>query len=168
MFKLVAIPDDNGDVYVNTLDDYYKEGTLHDITQYIDYDNHEVSRGTILNTINFKYQEPTTIWNKQFELNTGIAYGDELTTLKDDNDVLLDGGSLDVSIPFEIVVFERLTNLETNSISNIQYGLILDDKLEPANPKPLVYYNNPVQLGTDSISFINDELTENVSRLEIK
>jgi len=35
MFKLVAIPQPNTDVYINNIDDYYREGTLYDITKYL-------------------------------------------------------------------------------------------------------------------------------------
>jgi hypothetical protein len=156
MFKLVAIPQPNGDVYINNIDDYYKEGTLYDITKYINFEKYDVERGKIKNQIDFKYQEPTTILNKTFKQNTGIAYGDELLSLADNNGVPLDGEKLELILPFEQVIYERLTDLQSNNISNIQYGLIVDDKLEPANPKPIIFYNNIVQLVSNKISFIND------------
>lgn len=158
MFKLIAIPLPNGDVYINNLDDYYREGKVYDVTKYIDFESYDVERGKINNQIDFKYQEPTTILNQQFKLNTGIAYGDELLSLADANGVPLDGDKLELTLPFEQVLFERLTDIQTNTISNIQYGLILDDKLEPANPKPLIFYNNLVQLGNNKISFVNEVL----------
>jgi len=156
MFKLVAIPQPNGDVYINNLDDYYREGSIYDITQYIDFESYDVQRGKINNQIDFKYQEPTTILNKQFLENTGIAYGDELLSLADSNGVPLDGDKLELILPFEQILFERLNDLQNNTQTNIQYGLVLDDKLEPANPKPVIFYNNIVQLGTTQLSFIND------------
>ncbi len=156
MFKLVLIPDNNNFVYVNNTNDYYKEGSLIDISNYIDYESYDVSRGVIKNKIDFRFKEPKTILNKQFKLNTTIAYGDENANLTDQNGEPLDGDSLEINLPFETVLFERLTNLQNGTLSNIQYGLILDEKLEPTNPEPFIFYNDTVQLGTSKISFIND------------
>lgn len=164
MFKLVAIPQDNGDIYINNIDSYYTEGTLRDISNYIDYDSYDVERGKINNQIDFKYQEPTTILNKQFKINTGIAYGDELLSLADSDGVPLDGDKLELTLPFEQVVYERLPDLETGQLTNIQYALITDDKLEPVNPKPVIFYNNNIQLGTTNLGFINDiNVQENIN-----
>jgi hypothetical protein len=155
MFKLVAIPDEKGNIYVNTIDDYYLEGNIYDITKYIDFETYDVERSKIFSTINYKFQSPTTILNMQFEKNTGIAYGDELLSLADDNGEPLDGDTLEITLPFEQVLYERLTDLFTNVKSNVQYGLITDESIEPANPKAVIFYNNIVSLGTSPISVLN-------------
>lgn len=156
MFKLVLIPDNDGLVYVNNTNDYYREGNLINISDYVDFETYDVSRGVIKNNLDFKFKEPKTILNKQFKLNTGISYGDESANLTDENGEPLDGDSLEINLPFETVLFERLTNLQTGELSNVQYGLILDEKLEPTNPEPFIFYNDLVQLGTNKLSFIND------------
>jgi hypothetical protein len=155
MFKLVILPLESGEIYVNTLKDYYKEGNVYDITKYISFNSYDVERGIIKNNINFKYQEPTTILNKQFKSNTGIAYGDELLSLADDNGVPLDGDTLDVNLPFEVILHERLIDLFNSQDTNIQYGSCIDDKLEAVSPKPILFYNNVSQLGSNKIAFIN-------------
>ena len=154
-FKLVAIPNDDGSIYVNSLKAYYYNGGIIDITKYTDTNNYEVERGTLLNQLKFGFEEPTTILNKQFKLNTGLGYGDIDTKLKDAEGKLLEGGSLEIILPFENINFERLTDLNTSLLTNIQYGLSLDEKLEPANPKAVIFYNNNVQLGATKISFVN-------------
>lgn len=156
MFNLVLIPNDDGSIYVNTKDDYYREGALYDFTKYVDNESFEVSRGTIKNVISFKYQEPQTILNKQFKINTTIAYGDEEVFLKDDAGELLDGDTLEVQLPFEQILYERLTDLGTDLLSNIQYGSIIDENLERVNPKPVIFYNNLTQLGSNRVGFKND------------
>jgi len=153
MFKLVAIPDENDIIYVNCLQDYYKEGKVYDITKYVHTDTHDVSRGKILNRIDFLYETPTTLLNKQFKELTGVAYGDEVTILKDADGKVLDGEKLEVKLPFENVLFERLTG------SNIQYGYTVNDKLEPNQTKPIIYYNNNIELNGTKLSFINQNST---------
>jgi hypothetical protein len=155
-FKLVVIPQMDGTIYVNTLKDYYAEGSLFDITSYIDFETYDVERGNILNTISYKFQDPQTILNKQFKENTGQAYGDELAILKDDNGVVLDGESSTIELPFEQVVYERLPDLTSGEITNISYGAIIDDKLEAVNPKTHIFYNILQPINDNHVGFIQD------------
>jgi hypothetical protein len=176
MFKLVVIPLEDGTIYVNTLNDYYASGKILDLTNYVDSNNYDVSRGVLSSQIDFKYQEPTTFLNYQFKLNTGIGYGDEELTLYDEVDAngspynyskILDGDKIEVTLPFEMLNFERLTDLNTNLKSKVQYGLTLDEKLEPNNPKPLIFYNVNSTLVDSEVSFINDGGTPEEIRASI-
>lgn len=156
-FKLVVIPTTETEIYVNTLDRYYSQGTLRDYTPYIDFESYDVERGDILNEINFNFAEPKSILNNQFELSTGIAYGDEEAILFDNNGETLDGDTLEVKLPFEQIVYERLLDSFTNEQTNIQYGAVIDDKLEPTNIKPHLFYNISQSIGTKTIGFIEDD-----------
>ncbi len=156
MFKLVVVPVTDTHFYVNTIKDYYREGRILDVTKYIDFESFDVERGVINNQIDFKYQEPTTILNSEFKKNTGIAYGDELLSLADVDGVPLDGEKLDITLPFEQLLFERLLNIQDNTLSNVQYGLVVNSELETVNPKPLIFYNNNSQLSGSDVSFINE------------
>jgi hypothetical protein len=160
MFKLVVIADQNDNIYVNTLNDYYASGQLYDLTKYTDFSSYDVERGTLLNQINFNFQEPTTLLNEQFKLNTGIAYGDEELTLTDENGEVLDGESFEVELPFEQVVYERLPDLNDNQLTNIVYGGIFDASIDPVNPEGHLFYNRNIALGTKPLAFINDAGTK--------
>lgn len=157
MFKLVAIPDEFGNVYVNTIDSWYLEGNIYDITKWVDFESYDVERGKIFSNINYKYQEPTTLLNMQFKKNTGIGYGDELLSLTDDEGEPLDGDNMDITLPFENVLYERLTDEFTNALSNVQYGLITDESISPANPKAVIFYKNNVDLSSTPISIIGGD-----------
>jgi len=160
MFKLVVIPQDDGTTYVDTLNNYYLKGNLIDVTKYIDYSSWDVERGKILNEINFLFKEPTTILNTQFEENTRIAYGDEETILKDLDGEVLDGTKLEFTLPFETILFERLNDTNTGDIIDLQYGAIIDDSLEPVNPKMTLFYNVLQKLNGANIGFIDDTSTK--------
>lgn len=156
MFKLLVIQKNSTDIYVNTLVDYYSQGRLIDITSFVDFESYDVNRGDILNEINFNFEPPTTLLNMQFKLNTGIAYGDEVTKLADENGQLLDGQKFEVKLPFEQIVYERLTDSNDGILTNIMYGLSTDRELKPVNPKPHVFYNNVVtMLGGKNLKIIN-------------
>jgi hypothetical protein len=67
MFKLVAVPKDDGSIYVNTLDSYYAQGQRYDATKYIDFAKFDVDRGELLKRIAFEFEEPSTILNMEFK-----------------------------------------------------------------------------------------------------
>jgi hypothetical protein len=156
MFKLVVVSQNDGSLYVNTFNDYYAAGQVYDVTKYIDNDNYDVSRGKILNEINYLYSEPQTILNKVFEENTRVAYGDAEIQLADENGTPLDGDTLEFTLPFEQILYERLTDQNDTELTNIQYGAIIDDNLSPVNPKPVIFYNIYQSIGSKSIGFIDE------------
>ena len=160
MYKLVVVPQDNGEILVTTLNYFYGSGVIYDITKYVDLDAYDVERGTLLNEISYKFSEPQTILNIQFEKNTGKAYGDEDISLEDANGEPLDGEELTFELPFEQVVYERLIDLnDPNNLTNktnILYGAIIDEDRNPVNVEPHLYYNARLQVGTKTIGFINE------------
>lgn len=155
MSKLVVVPAADGTIYVNTLNDYYQNGEVKDLTRYLDSKNYDVSRGVLTNQIDFRYEEPTTFLNKKFKLDNIVAYGDEDLQLKDDLGKPLDGDKIEVKLPFENILFERLTDAKDNTKTNVQYGLLLDDNLKANTTKPVIFYNVNSQLGPTNISFLN-------------
>jgi len=72
-------------------------------------------------------------------------------------------------LPFEQIIYERLPDLgDDNELTNIQYGGIFDDKIEPINPAPHIFYNINTAIGTKTIGWINDvgvreQLTGNIN-----
>jgi hypothetical protein len=160
MFKLVVIADQSNNIYINTLVNYYSAGVLYDLTKYTDYSSYDVERGNILNDIKFKFQDPTTILNTQFDLNTGVPYGNLETILEDAEGNILDGEPLTIDLPFEQIIYERLPDVNDNELTNIMYGGIFDAQIEPVNPKPHLFYNRNQQIGSKSIAFRNDANTK--------
>jgi hypothetical protein len=156
MFKLIVIAQDNGTIYVNTINDYYAEGKLIDLTDYVNANDYDVERGKLLNPINFKFQDPTTLLNTQFDNNTGQGYGDEELILEDEDGAQLDGESFEVALPFEQLVYERLLDITDNSNTNIMYAGVFDENIEGVNPKPHLFYNQNVSVGSKTVGFIND------------
>ncbi len=160
MFKLVVIADQSNNIYINTLVDYYSAGVLYDLTKYTDFSSYDVERGNILNDIKFKFQDPTTILNTQFDLNTGVPYGNLETILEDADGNILDGEPLTIDLPFEQIIYERLPDVNDNELTNIMYGGIFDAQIEPVNPKPHLFYSRNQQIGSKSIAFRNDAGTK--------
>ncbi len=157
MFKVIILSEETN-YYVDTLSRYYQKGTVVDIT--VDNSEHSVERGNLLNNINYQFQEPTTILNDEFKKNTGKAYGDEDLILKDSFGKLLDGDSLDITLPFEQIMYDRLIDTNTNVSTNFMYGAIIDDKLAAVNPKAHLFYNTTNTIS--NLSFVNGSGVKNL------
>ena len=161
MFKLVVIPQQDGTIYVNTLNDYYREGAVFDITKYLITKEHQVERGDILSEIFYKFQDPKTVLNIEFLRTTGTAYGDEELILRDDAGEVLDGDKLEIQVPFEMFIYERLKDQVDNTLTQIQYGAIIDENANPANPAPHIFYNINKDIGSFTVAFIDDSGSKN-------
>lgn len=152
MFKLVVNSDDNVNFYIDTLVNYYAQGKVYDLTRFVKTDSIDVQRADLLNEIKFKFKEPKTILNRQFQKNTGSYYGDEEAKLTDDgtaNGKPINGSSLSVELPFEQVVYERLFP------TNIQYGAIIDESSNRVSIEPHIFYNINVNLFDKRLGFLD-------------
>ena len=163
MYKLVAIPKDDGSIYINTLDSYYAQGQRYDATKYIDFAKFDVDRGELLKRIAFEFEEPSTILNMEFKKRAadGQGYGASLVNVYESltPKKLIDGDTLEVKLPFEQIYFERLVDQNTavaTPDTNIQTGVILDDNLNQVVPKPVLHYVTRQDISTSPIRFVND------------
>ena len=167
MFKLVVIPQKDGVLYIDSLASYYSDGEVYDVNKYINFDKFDVSRGKLLNEINLKFAEPQTILAAQFEKTYKRGYGDSEVILREDmNDPdskVLDGEKLEFTLPFEQIVYERLPNLQTGIQTNIQYGAIIDEELEPIKTKPFIFYNLTFVDTNNRIGFYNGTTKESLN-----
>ena len=147
MFNIALTANENGEIIWQTLPDWYSEGIEYkNFEKYIDLDKTVISRGKLNNEFDFKYEDPSTILAIQYEKNNIDAYGDLQQRLTEDlnnpDSELLDGSKLEISLPFENMVYERLRDLATNENIGFQYGLAVDDSLNSTVPKPVLFYNN--------------------------
>lgn len=157
MFKLVVIAQDDGTLYINTLNNYYQEGVNYDLTNYINFDTYDANRGELLKEIEFKTVSPTTNLALQFKENNNTPYGEEKVDLKDANGKPLDGGTLKVETPFEQPVYERLIDQNTGDLKDIQVAGIYDRDLNPVNPAPIIHYINNVTMPSGTSIKMRDE-----------
>lgn len=157
MFKLVVIAQDDGQLYVNTLNNYYQEGNNYDLTNYINFDTYDTNRGELLKEIEFKTVSPTTSLAIQFQENNNTPYGEEKVNLKDANGKPLDGGTLKIESPFEQPVYERLIDQNGGDLKPIQVAGIYDRDLNPVNPAPILHYIHNLSMGANTSIKMRDE-----------
>lgn len=159
MFKWVIQPQDDGTIYINDINSYYAEGQVIDITRYVDNAEVEISRGEILNPINFNYKEPETILQKQFNKNNDVYFGDlelELTDKEDGTGDALDGKEFKIELPFEQILYSLLSDQATGVATQIVYAPTFDEGLNPLVVKPHIHYIDTPYVNPTRVGFIND------------
>lgn len=156
VFKLIAIPLDDGTIYLETLNNYYSLGSYIDLTKYIDLNEYTVGRGNLINKIDYKFSEPKTILNNEFNNSNNKYYGDKELILTDEDGSVLDGDSELIESKFEQVLYERLTNQEDGSLTNIGYGALIDEDRNKKTPSLLLHYVVNKDISFSSVNFISD------------
>lgn len=159
LFNLTAYVMPDGKIYVEKLDKFYADGTPYDITPYVDRNNNEIDRAIPYRKITLEFPEPKTFFaQKTNEINGGTGYGN----LTYDGGQKFDGGDYTVNVNFEKVVYERISNAATNTITNIGWGWFVDFKGSSAEDilkvssiveKPLLFFNVSESAGGTPISW---------------
>lgn len=154
-FNLVIVPTSSSSFFIDTLDEWYADGTTRDITKYIDLSNNVVSNPRLYKDINFSYENTKTIIGEQFRnTNNDVGYGDL------ENSFVFDGDKLDIKVPFENLVGERLPSVLTSEPTNLHVIKSIDDKLESILPKPFLFYlKGQTSLDVGSLALLQDDLT---------
>jgi len=170
-YNLVAfeerLDDDSYLINIKSLDDYIDSGVQYDITNYVDISSSTVSRISPFREIEYNYTKPKTFLainqseitgddfgNVKFNVNNFQEEGNENT-----NSFLFDGGTYKVQPKFEKMMFERLVDVDSKELTNIQWGwFVADNKSDnfpnPTIGKPLVHYINRRELSaTESIEW---------------
>lgn len=151
MFNLVAYEerklDGTYEIYIESLDSYYRKGTAYDITQYIDISDSAVERISPYSYVSFKFPEKKTFLAINQEKITGDDFGDvefRVDFFDEGNnstsEYLFDGGEYNIEPKFEKVMYERLINRDVTGEAqktNIQIGLYVNDNKEDV-PEPVL------------------------------
>ena len=155
MFKLVIKPLSDNSFKLLPIDLYYKNGNTIDITEYVDQGKMNIDLPDVYSDITFSYKKSENVQQKIFRQNTDpsdkIGYGDLSATFDID-----EKKELKVELPFENMVFERLSILGTYSggsfsndgFSNLVIGqstkLDDDGTFKKNKSAPIIFYKNGV------------------------
>jgi hypothetical protein len=149
MFNLVAEVEEDGTIYVDTLNTYYatiasggkrSQDAPYDISEFVDVSSSNVNPALPFSEIDYLYKDTGTILAKKYNELVNKDWGainyidDQVPTDR------FTGGIYKVEIPFHHAQFERLTDLDTGSQTQIVLGKFIDDNLDPYFGSPLVFY----------------------------
>jgi hypothetical protein len=158
MFKLIIRPLSSNTFYLNTLDGYYSEGNLLDITDYVNQETVTIERPYIYKNIQFKYQKTNNVLGKKFRetndpINDEIGYGD----LRANYANIESKNELKVDLPFENMLFEKLTVLSPSAKAGEITDLVIGQSISTNdeitfsknNSKPILFFNNGITSNVD-------------------
>ena len=162
MFNLVAYVE-GSEMVVKTLDDFYdnpSSGSPYDITKYVDVNSSQVNSALPFREVVYTYKGLGTFLAKQHEQLFNKDWGKE--EYKGSDGLILSEGIFKSEIPFEHMKFERLIDLDTSELTDIQWGFCVDDNQDSYIGNPLIFYMTHKTLPTDgTISFVDDVNGEN-------
>ena len=134
MFNLTAYKE-NDIITVLPLDDYYNAGKTYDITKYVDTSKKTVSKLVQFKNMIFKFKSKKSYLVQYSDELQGNKFAEE--SYGDDQ---WDGTDYKIEVGFEKMMYERLTDEQTKSLTNIMQGAMLDKKFEPTIGSPLLFF----------------------------
>ena len=151
MFNLVIEPISSTSFNMKPLDDWYLDGEAKDVTKYIQGDEWDIKKPQLYKRIDFSYEETETILGEQFRIENDRGYGDL------EAEFVYDGNVLEIDIPFENVLQERLSSQLNNDFSDMHVGKIIDKDLESVEIAPYLFYNRGTTNLSTGFAFIDED-----------
>jgi len=148
MFNLLVFKDGNN-IDIQLASVFMRGGTSYDITKYVDMASSSVERLFQYKEMDFSFKSKKSFLVQFSDEIQGIPFSQESYG---DNE--WDGGVYKVELPFEKMMYERLSNEDTGAQTYIGQGAMLDKKFEPTIGEPLllaIHYeentNNELTIG---------------------
>jgi hypothetical protein len=162
MHNLVIVPNSQTEFQLETLNDWYADGTNVDITQYIDINEVSVERPQLYREISFDYQDTEQILGYEYQRTNQVGFGDLNAFFS------WDGGEFQIELPFECPLFERLTDIDTGDLTNIlvyksqtrEVDTAYDNRFQPYVGAPILIYGEfSLEIDSNPISFVDESDT---------
>jgi hypothetical protein len=143
MFNLTAYFE-NGIVIVKTLNDFYNNADVYDITQYIKVDSNTVNVALPFKQIEFGYEDTKTLLALKHSQQFNYDWAKEIYNESPE----IEGGIYKVTLPFSHFKYERLFDVNGGTTPlKIQWGYSANDNFNAATGhyeaelgKPLLFY----------------------------
>ena len=152
MFNLTAYVNDDDNIVVDTLDDYYRKGSTVDITRFTKNEESTVSRNKLYSQIDFMFEEPKTFATiKSNELSRDEFGNERIDNTNDDPELsallAFDGGEYEVAPKFEKMQYERMTDQSNPTLlQNFCWGWCVTDDQKATLTKPILHYAENVDV----------------------
>ncbi len=164
LFNLTTFVENDGTIYVDTLDNFYANkksiSTAYDISEFVDVNSSKVDVALPYKEVSFKFKGTKSLLASKFNQINNREWG----SIDYNNNENLDGGVYKVEAPFEHMQFERLSNGVGGATVNVQVGYMIDENEDPIKGEPLLFYPIYNDTSETSIAFLTDL---GVSHIEI-
>jgi len=152
MFNLTAYVDDITDeIIIQPLDEFYASSTeTFDLTDLVNSSDHQVNEALPFTDIEFKYKDPKSVLATEFNEINNRKYGHlkySATATKEQK--------YNIELPFENMLFERLSGASGGGFTEIQQGSYITDDLNPAFGSPILFYIHQADITNNKINFVD-------------
>lgn len=137
MFNLVAYKVDDT-IRVVPLNDYYAEGLTYDITKYVDTSKNSISKVLQYKNIEFNFPSKESFLVKKSDELQGANFAGE--SYSPDPNLQADGTDYKIEPIFEKMLYERLSDETSGTLTTICQGAMLDKDFNATIGKPLLLY----------------------------
>ena len=158
MFNLTAYFEYTSDeIHVDTMDSFYEDGGVFDISDMIDYKKSETQKALLYNEIKFEYKGDKTFAKRASDDITNDDFGDEVVDHNStavDSPLAFDGNKdYKVKLPLEKMMYERMTDqADETVVTDIQWGWMANDNAQPIKGQPMFFYAEKLS-GATQIKF---------------
>ena len=151
MFNLTAFVNQNDEIVVKTLDQFYRDSeNTWDITDFIDGSEVRVEPLTQYKSIILRYQGLEQKLAVDHQQISNKEWGTATYKGEDQGSKASEGSEYKIELPFEHFKFTRLLNGgNLASPTDIQVGFSVDDNESPYKGKPLLFYPIKITGGTE-------------------
>ena len=148
-FNLVIVPVGNGKYDIEPLDNWYAEGSTREVSEYVDTEEVNINKPSLYRRINYKYNETGAVLGEQYRLQNDIGYGDLKAEFN------FDGEDFNVEVGFDNMLFERLSDVNSGSLTTIGVGKSITREIEPYIGNPFIFYAAGNIIGNQAFGYIN-------------
>lgn len=158
MFNLTSYVKQTGEIYVEPLNTFYQEGATRNISKYINLDEVTVDRAIPYKTIKFEFPESKTFHaEKRNQIFGGTQFGNLVYSQQ-----FFDGVDYSLDVKFEKMVYEKISDVNTSSFTEIGWGWSTDYKGDTEADivkassvvgEPLIFFNVSTSASGTPISF---------------
>ena len=150
-FNLTAY-EEEGEIVVKTLNDYYSDFNTYNIDEYVDASKSTVNVALPYKEIIFKFKDTKYFLANKYSELENKDFG-ELNYNDNTNDFV--GNLYKIEVPFGHMLYENITNPATQTTTDIQWGYSVNDSQNAYLGSPLLFY--PKWKGFPfNISFVNE------------
>jgi hypothetical protein len=146
MFNLLVYKDGDN-INVELAKVYYQNEDAYDITKYVDMEKATVNRLFQYKKMDFKFKSKESFLVQFSDEIQGVPFAEE-----DFGDNRFDGGTYTVELPFEKMMYERLTDTDDDSLTLIGQGAFLNKQFEPTIGEPLIFASILNSNGNDELT----------------
>jgi hypothetical protein len=163
MHNLVIVPTNATTFNLQTLNDWYSGGVSQDLSSYINIEEASVNRPPLYREISFDYQDTEQILGYEYQRTNVVGFGDLNAFFS------WDGEEYKVELPFECPLFERLTDIDAGTLTNIlvyksqtrEIDTEYENRFQPYVGNPILIYGEfSLDITPNPISFVDESNTE--------